>query len=368
MERRSRWSWKFGSLFGISIRVHVTLLALLAWIIITSPIDRGSIAMGILEVVTVLAVFAIVMMHELAHALVARRFGAQTREILLLPIGGIASMDKLPSRPSQELAVAAAGPTLNIGLALILAIVLAALGADFRPGPTADLQTLAAQLLWINVALAGFNLIPAFPMDGGRILRALLAIVVGYARATRIAAKIGYGIAVAFILFGLVYNPILAIIGFIVWTLARRELASVTVDERLHGALARDAMIRALDPVDPDDDPYRVAERMLGDGVRLLPVIEGQRVLGVVTTSGIIRRLHGPDPHDVIRGVTREVPVMPSETPLAKVVEALDDADAVVIVDNGALVGLLTLDQIEMFGELVEEPGFATFPRPAEAR
>lgn len=368
MERRSRWSWKFGSLFGIAIRVHVTLLALLAWIIIASPIQRDSLAMGAIEVMTVAAVFVIVMLHELAHALVGRRFGARTKEILLLPIGGIASMDKMPTRPSQELIVAAAGPTLNVGLALVLAVILAAAGADFWPGPTPDLQTFAARLLWINLALAVFNLIPAFPMDGGRMLRALLAMPLGFARATQIAAKVGFAIALVFVLLGLIYNPILAVIGFVVWVLARQELATVTVRDRLRGAVARDAMIRALDPVDPDDDPYRVAERMLADGVRLLPVISGQTVLGVITTRGIIQRLHGPDPHDVIRGVTREVPVVTSDTPLAKVIDSLDDAEAVIVVDDGVLVGMLTIDQIVLFGELVEEPGFATFARPLEAR
>ncbi|MGE0395322.1 MAG: site-2 protease family protein [Kofleriaceae bacterium] len=368
MESRSRWSWKLGTLFGIAIRVHVTLLALLAWIVVASPLHRGSLQMGLVEIATVLAVFAIIVLHELAHALVARRFGSRTRDILLLPIGGIANIDKMPTRPNQELLVAAAGPTLNITLAFVIATLLAIAGADFWPGPAGDLQTFGARLLWINLSLAVFNLIPAYPMDGGRMLRAMLAMWIGLAKATRIAAKVALAIAVAFVVFGIVYNPILALIGFFVWTLARQELATVTVRERLRGAVAADAMIRALDPVDPDDDPYRVAERMLADGVRLLPVIEGQRVLGIVTAHGIMRRLHGSDPHDVIRGVTREVPVVTSDTPLVKVVDALDNAEAVIVVDDGALMGLLTVEQIEMFGELVEEPGFAVFPRPAEVR
>ncbi|MFN0246394.1 MAG: site-2 protease family protein [Kofleriaceae bacterium] len=350
-------------MFGIAIRVHVTLLALLAWIIIVSPIQGGSFATGALQVFAVVAVFVIVVLHELAHALVARRFGSQTREILLLPFGGVANIDHMPARPSHELVIAVAGPTLNIGLALLFAILLAATGSDFWPGPIADLQALGAQLLWINVALAGFNLIPAFPMDGGRILRALLAMQLGYARATRIAAKVGVGVAIVFVLFGITYNPMLAVIGFIVWTLARQELATLTVRESLRGAVARDAMIRSLDPVDPDDDPHRVVDRMLGDGVRLLPVVEGPRVLGIVTSTGILRQLHRGGPHDVIRGVTQAVPMVASDTSLASVVDALDDAEAVLVVDDGALVGLVTIDQVAMFGELVEEPELAQWRR-----
>jgi Zn-dependent protease/predicted transcriptional regulator len=354
-------------MFGVAIRVHVTLLALFAWIIIASPLRTG-FPLAVVEVATVLSVFAIILAHELAHALVARKFGSQTKEILLLPIGGIANIDKIPRRPGQELLVAIAGPALNVVFASLIALVLAVAGADFFPGPTTDLQSFGAQLLWINIVLAGFNLVPAFPMDGGRALRALLAMRMGYTRATRIAVTVGYAISIGFIALGVLYNPMLALVGIFVWTVARQELARTTVRERLRGTVARDAMIRALDPVDPDDDPYNVADRMLADGVRLLPVVSGQHVLGVITTIGVLRRLHGRDPHDVIRGVTCEVPVVTSDTPLVKVVDALDDADAVLVVDDGVLVGLLTLDQIEMFGELADEPGIGPFPRTLAAR
>lgn len=225
---RTRWSWRFGSLFGIEIRVHVTLLALLGWIIIASPLHSGSFAMGVVEIGTVIAVFATVVLHELAHALVARRFGTQTTDILLLPIGGVANMDHMPARPSHELLVAVAGPTLNIGLALVLAVALTATGNERWPSEVAGLQMFAARLLWLNLALAVFNLIPAFPMDGGRILRALLAMRVGFPRATQLAAKIGTVVAIAFVVIGLAFNPMLALIGMFVWVLARQELATVT--------------------------------------------------------------------------------------------------------------------------------------------
>ncbi len=364
---RTRWSWNLGTMFGIAIRVHVTLLVLFSFIIIASPV-RGGFALAAIDLAIVTAVFAIIVVHELAHALVARRFGSTTKEILLLPIGGIANIDKMPRRPSHELLVAIAGPAVNLVAAGGLALALGLAGVDYVPATTADLQSFAAQLLWINLGLAAFNLIPAFPMDGGRVLRAVLAMVWGYTRATRIAVSIAHVIALGFIGLGIVFDPMLALIGFLVWVLARQELATITVRDRLRGTVARDAMIRSLDPVDPDDDPCNVADRMLGDGVRLLPVVDGQRVLGVITTAGIVRRLHGRDPHDAIRGVTHEVPVVSGDTPLVKVVDALDDAEAVLVVDDGALVGLLTLALIEMFGVPADESVIGSLPRALEAR
>jgi len=354
--RQRRWSWQLGTLFGIAIRVHVTLLALFAWIIVSLPLRGGGIELGLTELAIVVAVFLIVVIHELAHALVARTFGSRTREILLLPVGGIANIDRIPERPAQELAVAIAGPAANIVLAIALALALALAGADFFPSNVPDLASVGAQLLWINIALAGFNLIPAYPMDGGRILRALLAMRVSRERATLVASKVGRIIAVAFVVFGALYNPMLAVIGVIVWVLAHQELAAVTLRSLLRGVTAGDAMSRALDPVQIDDDPRHVAARMLADGVAFLPVVAGSNVRGVLDIKALATRLHSHAPHDVIGNITREVPIVTSRAPLADVAQMLDESDTVLVVDDGDLVGVLTLDQIARYGDLLGVP------------
>lgn len=350
--QRNRWSWQLGSIFGIEIRIHVTLLALFAWVVIAPPLRGSGLVPGLIELAMVACVFAIIIVHELAHALVARRYGSTTKEILLLPIGGIANIDRIPNTPTQELRVALAGPGVNIVVAGVLAILLAATGSSFKPTEMASLAGFAATLMWLNLSLAAFNLLPAFPMDGGRVLRALLAYSKGRARATQLASRVGRIIAALFIAIGIFYNPFLALVGVLVWYLARQEEAGVTLRTILHGATARDAMIRALDPVDADGDPREVATRMIADGVRALPVLDGSRILGVITVERIVQRLRGRDPHDLIRGVTRHVPQVHPDAPLANTVDLFDRADHVLVVEDGTLVGMLTLDQIATYGEL----------------
>jgi Zn-dependent protease len=208
-----KWSWKLGRVAGIDIYVHATFLLLLAWIGLVSY-QRGGPSAAASGVLFILAVFASVVLHEYGHALTARRFGVQTRDIILLPIGGVARLERLPSDPRQELWVAIAGPIVTIVLAGVLYAILAATG-----GPTSVEDILAinapflAQLMRINVWLAAFNLLPAFPMDGGRVLRAALAMRTDYVRATELAARVGKGFALLFGIVGLfVAVPIISAI------------------------------------------------------------------------------------------------------------------------------------------------------------
>src|SRR5271165_3910516 len=232
----SRWSLRLGKLFGIDVRVHATFLFLLAWIALAYLMPgRGAwVALGGVEFL--LALFAIVVLHELAHALTARRFGIATREILLLPIGGVSRMDRMPSKPSQELLVSVAGPAMNLALAGVLLAALlatgqarAALHVSVAEGP------LLAKLMWANVALAGFNLLPAFPMDGGRVLRSLLTLRMDRVKATDAAAGVGQAAALLFGLVGLFFNPLLVFIALFVWVGAQEEARHAHVRASLEG-------------------------------------------------------------------------------------------------------------------------------------
>ena len=184
-----KWSWRIGRIGGVDIYIHTTFPLLLAWVGISSWIDEKSISATLAGVLFILAIFGCVLLHELGHALAARRFGIVTRDITLLPIGGVARLERMPDKPLQELWVAIAGPLVNVVIAVVLFIGLK-ITAQWTPiGEMIETGgSFVQQLLFVNVALVVFNLIPAFPMDGGRVLRAILALIMDYSIATQIAA------------------------------------------------------------------------------------------------------------------------------------------------------------------------------------
>lgn len=210
-----KWSYRLGSLFGIPVYLHLTFLLLLGGLGVISLVQAGlGAALG--TVLLVSAVFGSVVLHELGHALTARRFGIRTRDVTLLPIGGVASLERMPRDPRQELLIALAGPAVNVAIAGVLGIWVFLFGGWF-----------ASRLLTINLALAIFNMLPAFPMDGGRVLRAVLARRIGHWPATEAAALIGRGLAIVLGIAGLFTNPMLVLIAIFVWFGAGQEAAMV---------------------------------------------------------------------------------------------------------------------------------------------
>jgi len=223
-----RWSIRLGRLLGVPVYLHLTFLLLLGWIALSALFSQG-LAAAIYGVITISAVFGCVLLHEFGHVLAARRYGIVTRDVTLWPIGGVAKLERMPSKPSQELVVALAGPAVNIAIASVL-----------FPLVLVTPYNLLLQLLVINVALAVFNMIPAFPMDGGRVLRALLAMRGNYLRATVWAATIGRGFAILIGLIGLFGipnivgpRPVLILIAFFVWSAGARELLAVRHAQQL---------------------------------------------------------------------------------------------------------------------------------------
>ena len=206
------------------MRIHVTFLLYLAWIWLNYYQVAG-LSGAIQGVLLILALFACVLLHEFGHAFAARAFGIRTPDITLWPFGGVARLNRIPDKPWQELIVAIAGPLVNVVIAAVLFLIHGTAGiqqAEHLESPRVDLL---AKLAWVNVILVLFNLIPAFPMDGGRVLRALLAMVMPYAQATQIAARLGQGLAILFAVFGFVYNPVLIFIAFVIFVGAQQELA-----------------------------------------------------------------------------------------------------------------------------------------------
>jgi Zn-dependent protease len=330
------------------------LLLLLVGVLVSLAVAGATLAAAATGVVLVGCVFAVVVLHELGHALVARRFGSSTRQILLLPIGGVASMDRMPERPRDELLVALAGPAVNVVLAGVLAVIIAASGASFDPAGAGTLgEALLGELLWINVSLAVFNLLPGFPMDGGRVLRALLAIRLGRARATRIAGAVGRLLAGVFVIAGLMWSPMLALIGVFVWFAGQQETAMAALQSALAGLTVADAMIRAPEVVDAGEPVDRAVDRMLSAGQHAIAVVDHGQLAGVVTEPDLASNLAIAGPHGAVADVMRrDVPTLAPTDTLASALERLQGEGVALVVDHDALVGMLTVEQLASFAAL----------------
>jgi Zn-dependent protease len=222
-----RWSLNIGRVFGIRLELHVTFLLFVGWVAVDQGLLAGRPEAALAAVGLTLTVFACVVLHELGHALTARRFGVATRDIVLLPIGGVARLERMPARPQQELLVAIAGPAVNVAIAIVLVLLMVLTG---RPTALAQLgDGLLETLLLVNVVMVLFNMIPAFPMDGGRVLRALLALRLPFLQATRIAAGVGQVAALALGAVGVFFfhNWVLAFAALFVFQAAGKERALV---------------------------------------------------------------------------------------------------------------------------------------------
>ncbi|MCL4244824.1 MAG: site-2 protease family protein, partial [Candidatus Dadabacteria bacterium] len=256
-----KWSWKLGEFGGIPVYIHATFLLIIAWVVLIHWTGGETLASIIGGVIFVLALFLCVVLHEYGHALTAKRYGIKTRDITLLPIGGVARLERMPDDPMQELKVALAGPAVNVAIA---ALLYAWLVLTRGLGPLGDLTltqgSFAERLMLVNIFLVVFNLIPAFPMDGGRVLRALLALRSDYVRATQTAATIGQGIALLFGFIGLFTNPFLVFIALFVWIGAAQEATMVKVRSALGGVPVEKAMLTDFKTVSPDDPLSRLVE------------------------------------------------------------------------------------------------------------
>jgi Zn-dependent protease len=223
-------SWKLGTAFGIGIYVHWTFILLPAWVFFSNW-GEGPIAVALYLVLLTFGIFGCIVLHELGHALMARYFGIPTRDITLYPIGGVARLERMSDRPWEEFSIAVAGPAVNVAIAGILGVVLSAAGAPLLLHDNLEVGNLGAfgfHLLAANLFLALFNLIPAFPMDGGRILRALLAVRLGQLRATEIAAGLGVGISLLFFILAILNGtPGLFLLALFVFLLGQQELAMI---------------------------------------------------------------------------------------------------------------------------------------------
>ncbi|HMC57064.1 MAG TPA: site-2 protease family protein [Gemmatimonadaceae bacterium] len=354
-----KWSWRLGRIAGIALYVHATFLLLLAWVAISEYQSSRDAAAAARGVIFVLAVFATVVLHELGHALSARRYGIRTRDITLLPIGGVARLERMPKEPKQELIVALAGPAVNVVIAGILYLWLRVTGGVPPSVDSASLggafleRTFAARLLAVNLWLVLFNLIPAFPMDGGRVLRALLAMRSrNYTRATETAARVGRFFALVFGVLGLfvVGNPFLVFIALFVWLGAAGEAAAAQTEAVLDGVPIQALMITDVRTLSPGDPLSRVVDLILDGFQQDFPVLgRGGTVEGMLTRAAMLKAL-------AERGEAARVDdVMARDFVQASPRDSAEDAltrlkncgcHSMPVIEDGQLLGVLTMDNV----------------------
>ena len=351
-----KWSWKIARVSGIELRVHATFLILLVWLALVYYQDTGTITGAARGVLFTLALFCSVVLHELGHALTGRRFGVPTRDITLLPIGGVARLDHMPELPQQELWIALAGPAVTVGIAAAIYILLRVLGLPValveEAAAHGERGAFLAQLMWVNVSLAVFNLLPAFPMDGGRVLRAGLALRMDYLRATEIAARLGKWFALLFGIIGLLYNPLLVLIALFVWLAAASESSATQMHTLLGGVNVERVMIRDVRTLASGDTLEAALEHVLQGFQHDFPIVENGKVVGVLTRAGLLAGLarHG-----------RDAPVAGSMEPsfrTANPSELVEHAIArlgdcpchtLPVLSDGRLSGVLTLENVGEF-------------------
>jgi Zn-dependent protease/predicted transcriptional regulator len=351
-----RWSWKIGRLVEIDVYMHATFLLLVGFIFVATWVESHNVARTLLGVFFVLVIFGCIVLHELGHALTARRFGIRTRDIVLLPIGGVARLERVPEDPNQELLVALAGPAVNVLIALGLFAVLAALGhiPTLRQAATISWtgHDFLLSLMAVNVWLVLFNLIPAFPMDGGRVLRALLAKRMDYTDATQTAAHIGQGIAFVFGFLGLFFDPFLLFIALFVWMGASGEAGMVQMRTSLGGIPVQQVMYRDIRTLQPDDTLAKAVEQILSGWQQDFPVVYGSRVLGVLTREDLVRAIAqgGTDKH-VREAMRRDFQFVDSHDMLDQAVQVVQRCGcrALPVEHSGELVGMLTLESVGEF-------------------
>lgn len=345
-----KWSWRVGRIAGIDIDVHATFALLILYVAIVEYQRSRSLTSVAINVVFILVIFASVVAHEYGHALTARRYGVATRGITLLPIGGVARLDRLPSKPQQELAIAVAGPLVSVAIALVIYVLLRVTGRPIDSADvTVDSGAFIARVMWVNVAIVLFNLLPAFPMDGGRILRSALAIKLGSVRATTIAARFGKAFALLFAIVGLYSNPFLVFIALFVWLGASGEEAQSRLQAALQDVPVERLMISDVRTLEVNDRLARAVEHLLAGFQQDFPVFDGNRVVGVLTRVNLLKALaqHG-DQARVGDHMSREICVTNARESVEHAFERLqrDECHTMPVLSDGALVGVLTLENV----------------------
>ena len=346
------WSWKLVRIAGIDVYVHATFFMVIAWIALIHWNQSHNVTAVVEGVGFILALFACVVLHEFGHALTAARYGIRTRDITLLPIGGLARLERIPDIPIQELWVALAGPAVNVVIAIVLFVWLQASGAwQSVDGIGVTTGAFAERVMVANVFLAGFNLLPAFPMDGGRALRAFLATRMEYTQATQRAAMVGQGMAILFGFVGLQGNLMLIFIALFVWIGAGQEASMVQMKSALAGIPLRQAMLTHFRMLTPASTLGDAVDLLLTGSQQDFPVVVNGQVEGMLTRSDLVKALPQRGRASLVTDSMRDCPVADASEMLETVLARLQgrDCHTIPVLEHGELIGLVTMDNVGEF-------------------
>lgn len=355
-----RWSFKIGHAFGIELRIHATFFLIVAWAAYIWGAAYGHGAAGAFYgAVLISLLFVCVVIHELCHSRMAQHYGAEVASITLLPIGGVSLLKSMPEEPRKELWVSLVGPASNLVIAAGLAMVLAVLPGK-APVDTAEqmveiltgisLQGLVTYLLFVNILLAVFNLMPAFPLDGGRVLRSLLAQRMSYIRATRAAVAAGQVFAFILGITGLLSGQWLwIIIAVFIYLGAEQEGAGAQMKDVLSELKARQAVATDGRTLAPTDSLSYAVDLTLHSYQEDFPVVEDGRLVGVLPRANLVSGLHRRGPEATVGEVMeRNFPTVDADAPFSKVYEKMNESGikAVPVLDDGRLLGIVTLEHL----------------------
>lgn len=345
-----KWSWKLVRVAGIDVYIHATFFLLLFWVGYSYWIATQNWSAVMTGISFIILLFVCVVMHEYGHALTARRYGIGTKKITLYPIGGVAQLAKMPDDPRQEIKVAFAGPAVNIVIALVLWIILQIAGFEVTDS-TYQLtpQSLLFNLMIINLALAIFNLLPAFPMDGGRVFRAWLATRMERDRATRIAANVGQVLAIGLGILGMMYNPFLIFIAVFVWIGAASESGMEQIKAAMNGKSIRHVMQTEFHTLAPGDTLQQAIDLTLQGSQKDFPVMYGTEVVGVLTQKELLLGLQQDGSHARVEShLCKNTSYINLNDNIQNVIDKLpnEHCNLLMVVDQHRLVGVINMENL----------------------
>jgi Zn-dependent protease len=363
------WSLKLGRILGINIQVHFTFFLILVW----GALNFGRDAGPVYGLVVTLALFTLVLLHELGHSLAAMAYGIRVRDITLLPIGGVARLERMPEKPIQEFVVALAGPAVNVLLAIILAPIVLWLAGG--PGRLASIALsmrsqagvlgLLSFLLTANVSLAIFNMLPAFPMDGGRVFRAFLGLFLDFQRATSLAVGVGRVLAVGLGIFGIFTGQFfLALIALFIFTASGQEGAAVSARSLLQDVRVGQALSRDTISLSPNATVGRAASMVMRGERPDFAVVDpySHQLLGVVSSSDVAQAVEGGrwySPMSDIMRPAKDLPMVSPNTSLSELQDTLTRASSHVaaVYDGPFFQGLISLDDVRRVFHFLSQGG-----------
>jgi Zn-dependent protease/predicted transcriptional regulator len=349
-------AFKLGKIAGISLFIHWTFSLLILFIVYVNYKAGQNLTQIVWSVLFVLCIFLTVLLHELGHALTAKKYNIKTKDITLLPIGGLARLEQIPEKPSEELMVAFAGPLVNIALALVTSMFISLPNSPeemvIQLANGVNANNFFLNFYLVNIILAFFNLIPAFPMDGGRILRALLSFKLERHIATKIAARIGQLLAIGFVFLGFFSNPFLIFIGIFVFIGAQVESEYTESKHTLKGYTVRNVLMKQYPTIDYNETLETAVKLMLDSQNKYFLVTENNIPMGTLNRDQIIEALSKKEEETALSDIIdRNLIVLQADSFLEDVFELVykNKSTLMLVMENNQLIGTLDTENLLEF-------------------